>query len=118
MLGCKSDPILSADPAQNLEEALLVRIADFNLVPNTPKERFISELLRRNVGGKDQEHFEGDFDCFATEKREMIDPRFHRHDPAIKQFLRLDKLAPKVIDTQDPAIGFYLQWRKVEARLG
>ena len=48
-------------------------------------------------------------------QRQVINAVFQRHNPAIQQVARPHLLPAKIIDQQDAAVGFHLEWRLVEA---
>src|SRR5688500_8227652 len=106
---------LAAEILEDLNEICLGRAFAEHLVVDSPKEGFVDELGRPDVGREHDQHHEREIKFLSGLERQEIDAAFERDDPAIQQVARRTVLSPEVIDDQYPAIGPRLNWRGVKA---
>ena len=66
------------------------------------------------IGGEHHEDVERHLKLLAGTQREIVDPAFERHDPAVQQVARRRVLTAEVIDDQHAAVGERLKRRRVE----
>ena len=90
--------LLLAGQPKDPREHLAIRRPDPNLVANAPQERLVDQFVRVEVGREDDQQLERHRELFPGDQREIIDPLFQRHDPAIEQILRADDLPTEVVD--------------------
>ena len=78
------------------------------------QESLIHQVPGRQVGREDHQHVKRHLQLAPGMQGQVIDPVFQRNDPAVEQVARAHLLAAKVVDQQDPAVGFHLERRLVK----
>ena len=96
---------------------LLRRVADVDLVRNSPQERLVDQVARLKIRRKDDELVERHLDLPAAGQIEVIVAFLQRHDPAVQQRRGAHPLPAKIVDHQRAAVALQLQWRFGDARL-
>ena len=100
----------AAHDFEELSERFFRGIGDFDFVRNTSEKRIVDEIFRFQVGAENYQLIEGDLDFFPTADGKKVVAFFEGYDPAVEEFVDTHSLASEVIDEQDTAIAFELQW--------
>ena len=101
--------LVRRDALENLAVLVEGRVADLDLVAQAAQEGFVHQVLRRQVGGENHQHVEGDFELASRVQGHVIHAVFERDDPAVEQVARAHLLAAKIVNQQDAAIGLDLE---------
>ncbi len=115
LCGSGGDAGLCRQRGEQLAELLLGRIADVDLVGNSPEEGFIHQFARFEVRRKNHELIEGHLNLAAAPHGQKIVTLFERHDPPVQQLGWRDPLAAKIVDDENAAIALQLQRRLADA---
>ena len=87
-------------------ELVLVRAAHQHLVLNAAEKRFVAQLVRFQIGGKDQEGFERNRNLAAAVEFQVVHAPFHGNNPAVQHFGGRALLAAEIVDQVNSIIGF------------
>ena len=69
---------------EQLVELFRRRITDFNLVRDSPQERFVHQIGWLEVRREDNQLFKRDLDFLAGSQRQKVNTTLQWHDPAIQ----------------------------------
>lgn len=100
----------AAHDFKELSERFFRGIGYFDFVRDTSKECVVDEVFGFQVSTENHQLIEGNLDFFTATDGKVIVAFLKGDDPAIEQFIDTHSLATEVIDEQDAAIAFELQW--------
>jgi hypothetical protein len=100
----------AAHDFEELSERFFRGVGHFNFVRDPSKESVVDEVFRLEVGAENHKLIEGDLDFFTAADGKVVVAFFEGHNPAVEELVDTHSLASEVIDEQDAAIAFELQW--------
>src|SRR6185437_2290396 len=103
-----------AKSAEYGAELFCVGAAQQHLVLNSAKEGFVSQLVRREISGKNQKGLEGDRHLSAIQERQIVYPALHRNNPSVEDFRGGSFLPHEVVNQVDSIVCFQLKRRSVD----
>ncbi len=90
----------------DLIKHLFVGRAQFHFHVNAAQECGVHERTGIKIGRKHDQLAEWNLQRMTGLQPQEIDPGLQRHDPAVEQLLRADRLAAKVVDEEHAAVRF------------
>ncbi len=100
--------LFTGDHGEDFQEICLTRAINFDLKENPAQGGLVEDFIRVEVGRKDHQRVEGDFEFFTRLQCQNILGFFQWDDPAVDQALWGFCLTAKVVHDKDAAGRFEL----------